>query len=92
MRIIRHYDIPPQDIADFVSDCRDKHIKDFTTQWNKDAQMFNCTITLDESYSVHVILDLLEIAHTFDLTYEQRESINDAISAIKTLNDMGVLS
>lgn len=91
MKTKRHFVIPPTDIAEFITECRKVHIEKFSTQWNKQKQLFECTIETDESYSDALISDLLGIVMRCDLTYEEKDSIYAAIACIKTMADMGVI-
>lgn len=91
MKTKRHFEVLPTDIAEFITGCRKVHIENFSTQWNKDKQLFECTIETDESYSDALISDLIGILHRCDLSYEEKDSIYTAIACIKTMADMGVI-
>ncbi len=89
MKISRRIEVKPADYEAVHTHLRNKFIP-HSTIWDNEHQVFIFEYTLMESYTESVLNDLHELQET-ETSYEHKDSLNFAISAIKTLIDMGVI-
>ena len=81
--------VSPSDYEGTATWLRKKNYK-FNVSWDSATEMFLFEWSANLSYYERVMEDLADMART-TLDYENRDSLNMGISAIKTLIDMGVI-
>lgn len=89
MKITEHFDVPKKDLPEFL---RELAGKDFKIVSNIDSDMYHITIEIDYTepeYNMLVLRTLLN--GVSNLTDEEKNALEYAISSIKTLSDMGVI-
>ena len=79
----------PEDYTTNVEWLNSKGYK-FDVSWDKTQQVFTFEYTADENYYVACMNDLADMRNRA-LTYEEKDSLNTGINAIKQLMEMGVL-
>jgi hypothetical protein len=87
MKVIEHYEVPKESLSDFLAEHTEELIK------IKSVTPMQVTCTIEQDYTVPElhIKDLALLAQSVELTDEELGSIQYAIDAIKTLEDMEVL-
>lgn len=89
MKTIRHTRCAVTDYA-AMKRYLTKHNYKFNVTFDTTTDEFEFTYTADEDYYLAVMNDLAEMRSNEEY-YEYFDSINTAIGAIKTLQDMGVI-
>lgn len=82
------YHIKPEDVLDFLASKRKESIVSITYSAKDDT--FN--IKVREGYYDSILQTLADLRKAYAPYTEEFDSLNEAINAIKTLLDMGVLN
>lgn len=63
----------------------------FDVSWSSTSELFTFTYVADENYYIACMNDLADMKNSLATSYEEKDSLNTGISAIKQLIEMGVL-
>lgn len=90
MKVKEHYDVPEKDLSTFLKEFAGQ---DFTITSNAETHVYHIVADADYTVPEYHMRNLRAILNTpNDLTDEQKNTFEYAISCIKTLADMGVIS
>lgn len=96
MKITQHFDVSKEDLHEFLDDIvkrTDLAVKDFTIMTNSATDSFHITTEVDYTDYEYRMLTIRTIINTnSSLTDDEKNALEYAISCIKTLADMGVIS
>lgn len=90
METRRKFTSTPSDYATNVEWLNRKGYK-FNVTWDSSKELFHFEYEADENYYIACMNDLADMRNSFATSYEEKDSLNTGISAIKTLMEMGVL-
>ena len=89
MKIKEHFDVPKKDLPNFLKELAGK---DFTIISNIETETYHITTEIDYTEPEYNMLILRTMLNNMNnLTDEEKNVIEYAISSIKTLADMGVI-
>lgn len=86
----RKFTSTPSDYTSNVEWLNKKGYK-YDVRWDSVKEQFEFEYTADENYYIACMNDLVDMKNSLATTYEEKDSLNTGISAIKQLMEMGVL-